>query len=256
MQTEQKMSPTIIVPADPEDSAVNSFNEKLKVLIKRSPAEIIINCAKLIRPTSRHIYTIWRAFQDCKESGIAVRLEGVSAQLSRILVATDLFDLLMSPEDDKDSADAACKGEIFVLKSIPEEFCIDFHPDNDAIDLSMNKFKDYLDQLEMPGMLLYDLVTVFYEISTNIGLHSQLEDSEKIHFRAIPALDRIRLDFEYPGIEFDPGTIKTEFNPQKAIIFKQEHGLGLILVRKIVDNIIYNRVNNERNLLTLEKRWN
>lgn len=256
MHTEQKNSLTIIMPAETEGATVNAFNEELRALIKRSPTEIIINCERLGRPISKNIFTLWRAYQDCRESGIAARLDNVSSQLTRILVAMDLYDLMISPGSEKISAYAGSEGEIFILESIPDEFCIEFHPDIDGINSSMNEFKEYLVRLEIPNVLLYDLITVFYEIATNIGSYSQLEICDQVSFKAVPALDKIRLDFEYPGIEFDPRTLKTEFNPQKAILVRQDHGLGLILVKKIIDSIIYDRINKERNLLTLEKRWN
>ena len=72
--------------------------------------------------------------------------------------------------------------------------------------------------------------------------------------RAIPGEERVSLRFADPGQPFDPTGRKTMFDPRQAIRLKQTNGIGLTMVKRLVDTISYERVGNRLNVLTLEKK--
>jgi anti-sigma regulatory factor (Ser/Thr protein kinase) len=124
----------------------------------------------------------------------------------------------------------------------------------DDISETVVRLHDFLVRLGLPGSYAFDLETVFYEVATNIRRHGGLKESDLISFRVIPAKEHVTLRFADSGLPFDPTGRKSVFDPRQAIRTRQTNGIGLTMIRRLVDTISYERVGNRLNVLTLEKK--
>ena len=83
---------------------------------------------------------------------------------------------------------------------------------------------------------------------------SSLGENDLISFRVIPAEEHVTLRFADSGLLFDPTGRKSAFDPRQAIRLKQTNGIGLTMIKRLVDTISYERVGSRLNVLTLEKK--
>lgn len=256
MKTSELNNSVVVIPEKLERLDDAEYKKILFEAINSSSDTVVLDCKFLTRPTSRHVYLLWRSLQECEEQKIKVRLSNVSLQLVRVLVVLDLYDLFMSYGSPLTCKISQQEEDTFTLKSAADDIRISFSPSEDEIDKSMDDFKKYLERLEIPRTTGYDLITVFYEIATNIRLHSKTESDEIVEFLATPAFDRIRMRFDYGGIEFDPSTKNESYSPEKSAAERKINGYGLVIINKMVDEIKYQRTENEKNRLILEKKWN
>jgi anti-sigma regulatory factor (Ser/Thr protein kinase) len=118
----------------------------------------------------------------------------------------------------------------------------------------MGEIHRFLERLDLPEIVVFDLETVFYEVATNICRHSGLERHHKISF--ISELDRDGISFEFrdAGERFDPTGNTPEFDPRLAIKRRQSRGIGLVMIQRLMDSVSYERVDGELNVVTLKKR--
>jgi anti-sigma regulatory factor (Ser/Thr protein kinase) len=131
------------------------------------------------------------------------------------------------------------------------EFKATINSINDALD----KFRDFLMRLNLAELSAFDLETVFYEVATNIRLHGQLnKPNDLVEFTATQMPGKIFLRFTDQGQFFDPTSRKTTHDPREAYYKRQRRGLGLTMIKRMVDTISYQRVEDRFNVLSLEKR--
>ena len=121
------------------------------------------------------------------------------------------------------------------------------------IEQALGRLHDFLKQLDLEEICAFDLETVFYEVTVNMILHGGLSRSDYIEFTAAPGPDQISLRFVDPGSPFDPTSHDSSFDPQVAIRTRQKHGFGLVMIKRLVDKLSYERVDNRLNVVTLEK---
>jgi anti-sigma regulatory factor (Ser/Thr protein kinase)/anti-anti-sigma regulatory factor len=255
MQTDVKKSITLAVPAEIDNGHSGGFWRELEAVMEKTPGAIILDCAEVTRPSSRHIYLLWRVFQECEENNTKIRLSNVNLQLIRVLVILDLYDLFMAHEATGISVKAFEDGTDFILKSIPEKWVTGIMPNNKDINRAMDQFKTYLASFAVPEILCYDLMTIFYEIATNIKQHSGIEESNEFDFMAIPYHNTIHLKFEYHGDEFDPTSAMTDIEINESGRNRRIRGYGLALVSKLADEISYQRLDNNLNRLLIKRGW-
>jgi anti-sigma regulatory factor (Ser/Thr protein kinase) len=242
----------ILVPADLDEGALDGFFAELDITLEESPREISLDCSLLDHATSGHINMLWDAQTRCERAGIPMQLLSVRFGLERVLKVLDLFDLFTVEQVTTAPGDDSPGGGKGVF--IPPAFELEIRSDMDDVSESVVKLHDYLVRLGLPGSVAFDLETVFYEVATNIRRHAGLGEGEQMSIRAIPGDERITLRFADPGQPFDPTGRKTMFDPRQAIRLKQTNGIGLTMIKRLVDTISYERVGNRLNVLTLEKK--
>jgi anti-sigma regulatory factor (Ser/Thr protein kinase) len=59
--------------------------------------------------------------------------------------------------------------------------------------------------------------------------------------------------FTDEGSPFDPTDGRHSFEPREAIRNRLRHGIGLTMIRRLVDSIEYERVGDKFNVVTLKK---
>lgn len=113
-------------------------------------------------------------------------------------------------------------------------------------------FESFATQHEIGGRLRYHLLVSIEEILTNIikyGFDEQGVHPIHITFRLV--LENVEMEFEDRGREFNPLEVD-EPNLETAIEHRQLGGLGIHLVKKMVDVAEYRR-EGDRNILLLRK---
>ncbi|MEI7523376.1 MAG: ATP-binding protein [Mariniphaga sp.] len=122
--------------------------------------------------------------------------------------------------------------------------------------LELNRVVAYLDELgeewELSVPLVFSLNLVVEEALTNIilyGFDDQLEHTIEIDFKN--DLDQLYITFIDDGIAYDP-TLKEDPDISLSTEDRQIGGLGIFLIKKIMDKVEYKRKEN-KNFLILTK---
>jgi anti-anti-sigma factor len=236
MPVKTEESQAILVPGNLSSGTLATFYVELDNRLKKSPIEIVIDCSRLDHATSNHISLLWETLQRSKQAGIPIRLLSVRYGLKRVLEILDLYDLF----DISTECSTALQLKI--------------RPTSGDIDKALNQFRDFLKRLDLDEICAFDLETVFYEVITNIRLYGRLNQDDLIEFTATPNHERIAMQFVDLGPLFDLASRGASFDPQQAIKSKQKRGFGLIMIKRLVDTLSYERLEDRLNVVTLEKR--
>lgn len=252
MRTKTDMGCTILVPQDLDQETLEGFYAELKASLDESPKRITLDCSLLDHATSGHINILWEAQTRCEQAGISMRLLSVAYGLERVLRILDLYDLFVvesagggaRPETDPDPTSS---GQ-------PPALECRFKATMEGITGTLAKLHSFLLHLGLPATYAFDLETVFYEVATNIRRHGGLKEDDTVAFKVIMGKNEITLRFADAGLPFDPTGKRSAFDPDLAIRLKQSNGIGLTMVKRLVDTISYERVGNRENVLILGKR--
>jgi anti-sigma regulatory factor (Ser/Thr protein kinase)/anti-anti-sigma regulatory factor len=243
---------TVNVPPTLCEETLHDFYAQLDQIIMQHPKRVYLNCGQLEYVNSRHIVTLWQAFGQCTDAGINVKLTQATVNLKQTLRLLDLHDLLLGEaapiEHDKNKQ----KDIDRVLR--PKILQMEFHANANDINDNLDNFRSYLNSLKINNLIVFELVTVFYEVTTNIRLHSDLQNNQLISFTASTANDAILLRFSDPGKKFNPIQKDIPYDPTSAIKEGRKRGLGLTLVKRIADSMKYIRENGKLNTFTLIKK--
>nr|MBN2276452.1 ATP-binding protein [candidate division Zixibacteria bacterium] len=244
---------TLIVPSEIIGKAVERFYERVDNYIKGSGREVVLDCSRLDHATSSNIYILWRSILRFREARIETLLVKVSSNLERILKVLDLYELMVIDRTGEKTAPAP---KVAVnLDGADHGIILEFKPDDGAIVKRRHEFRGFLKKINLPEILIFELETVFYEVASNIRQHSHIGKENAIRFSATPSSEKIRMEFVYPGIKFDPKKNLPDFHPETAIKSQQKRGYGLMLINRMMDNLKYEHRDNTVNVLTLEKKW-
>jgi anti-sigma regulatory factor (Ser/Thr protein kinase)/anti-anti-sigma regulatory factor len=249
-QTEEKY--VLTIPADVDKRVLDEFYDDLARLERDGLKEAVIDCSSLEHVASRHIMLLWQAFNTCQELGINVRLTSVTYALTQALKLLDIYNLFLD-----DSGQLARKKKI--VKSVDADLqsldlALRFEASTKGVADALMDFQRYLDGLGLSELSAFEMATVFYEIATNIRLHANLKTDDRVEFSALLKEDRVYIKFTDPGAAFDPTSVRDDYNPGTALKNHKKSGLGLTLVKRIVDSLTYARNDNRINELKLEKR--
>ena len=236
MPVKTEESPAIPVPGNLTSSTLTTFYTELDNQLKESPNEIVLDCSRLDHATSNHISLLWETLQRSKQAGIPMRLLSVRYGLKRVLEILDLYDLF----------EISTEGSTALQLKI--------RLTSDDIDQALNQFQVFLKRLDLVEICAFDLETAFYEVITNIRLHGRLNQDDLIEFTVTPNHEKIAMQFVDSGPLFDLTSRGSSFDPQQAIKSSQKRGFGLILIKRLVDNLSYERLEDRLNVVTLEKK--
>jgi anti-sigma regulatory factor (Ser/Thr protein kinase)/anti-anti-sigma regulatory factor len=251
MKTDTVITPTLVVPANLSDDAVARFDQELKLLLTRGHSSVALDTGHLDYVTSSHIKLLWQAYHLCLDSGATMKLESLSAGLVRVLKVLDLHELFVGEHGTAHPQ---------LRKAVREEsgdtgayYVDEFTANSDGIDNALDGFLKFLKRFDLTDEAIFELRTVFYEVVTNIRLHSRAGADELIVFATSVERSRVVLIFADSGISFNPETRADDFDPHAASEAGATRGFGLALVRRLTDKMSYVRVSDAVNVLTLER---
>jgi len=243
----------IILPAEISGDTISRFEAEIEAAIKLKPSKVEIDCGGLGRVSSPHIGAIWYAHSKCNESEVRVYLSRASNSLLRVLESLDICDLVeianVEPSDRNEDVDT----ERIQLQT--RHLDMSFQPTISGIDAAIKELGAFMADVGVADSTAITLETVFYEIATNIRVHSTLKANEEVECLAEIDEGTVTLRFSDSGQEFDPTDMTSQFDPGEAIRLGQWHGFGLGMIGKLVDNIDYARSDNGFNVLTVSKKW-
>ena len=252
MLVDSKETLVIKVPKILSVETVDKFHEELGALINKTPRVVELDCSRIDLVTSSHINLLWEARTLCLERGINIKLCFVSSGLIRVLKVLDLYEIFMGKREvmsegisEDDSGQPRASGE----------FKLEFKAEANNITRALAEFRRYLSKLNLPMKGVIELEIVFYEVVTNIRLHSGISPQANIVFNASSGKNSITMVFIDQGKPFDPTREEQNFDPDKAIKEKKRHGFGLTMITRMTNRMIYERRDDRINVLTLEKHW-
>ena len=253
MLHETVIRPTLVVPADVERDDGRGFLTKLDGLLELSPSETVLDCSRLRDVNSSQIAVLWDARAKCEAAGVPVRLTYVGSGLERVLKVLDLYDLfdvdVQVPqrviERPEVPAPARVGGDVTVYETT-------FDASVAGVNRGLEGFRGFLAGLNLPEMCAFELGTVFYEVATNVREHAGLGGTGQMTFTAALEGGKIKLKFMDLGRPFDPEREAPSFSAREAIKRRQNRGIGLYLVRRLMDSLAYERL-GDRNVVSLEK---
>jgi anti-sigma regulatory factor (Ser/Thr protein kinase) len=252
MSIETETGCSIFLPPECDDGILEGFFEELDTLIEEGVESIDVDCSLLDHTRSGHINALWDALTRCEEAAIPMRLTSVGYGLERLLQVLDLYPMFTLEPD-------ACKSRpvpahLPAGATRPTAFSAEFAPTMDDINSTFIRFHDFLKKLQVSEMHTFDLETVFYEVSTNIHRHGDLDADSSICFSATLDREDLELRFIDRGQPFDPTGCSRDFDHREAIRKEQRHGLGITMIRRLIDRISYERVDGSKNVVTVRKR--
>ena len=242
-------SVTLMVPVDIDDRTTQGFYAELSGRLRETPAELLLDCSLLEHASSTHINTLWQARNRCEEAGVPVKLTEVTYGLERVLIVLDLHHLFTAERDGVEARRGAGPAGLDAAVPLEQEVT----PTVDGIAEAMSELHAYLAEINIGELLAFDIETVFYEVTTNIRIHGKLREDQPIRFTAAPREGMFNLRFEDPGPCFDPTSRATDFDPERAVRTRRRHGFGLSMIKRLMDDLTYERKDDSVNILNLKK---
>jgi serine/threonine-protein kinase RsbW len=250
---------TIVVPADLDEKTSRGFYADLDSALRAGVGVLVLDCSGLRTVSSGQIGILWDARTRCNTASAEMRLAGVGPGLERVLRLLDLYEILVGDEAGAGAAvpprgtEPAAMPEGGSDRATGDIFEVDLEASVEGIGKAMDEFRGFLARLGLPEMCVFDLGTAFYEVATNARQHGGLRGRGHLAFRAVYQDGAVKLRFVDSGRPFDPGRQAPHFDVEEAISRRQNRGIGLFLVRRLMDSISYER-SGGKNIVSLEKR--
>jgi anti-anti-sigma factor len=243
----------VVFPGDLSDHSVASFRQRVSAVLQNRSSDLIIDCSRLEHVISSQVNLLWQAYQMCLDAGVELRLAKASPGLVRVLKALDLYDLFQDQE--KTQRIERCQVIDTAGMAGPKEYLDVFRASASGVEEAMERYLRFLDSIGIPGMLKFELRTVFYEIATNIRTHSGLHETDNIRVSANSNRSRIVLTFEDNGMPFDLTAQPAGLDIKSAANHGRKRGFGITMINRLTDHLSYTRKNGSTNVLTIEKLW-
>ncbi len=253
MQVKAKEARRIVVPADLSPEKVEDFDASVARLIEQNPHTLMLDCTALTQVTSSHVNMLWRTHLVGSDAGVAVKLASAPDGLVRVLKALDLYELFSGTGETQ---------RISIPKLPPsaparstEAYCDSFCCNVESMNAAQAKFLDFLDKIQAPDIIGFELRTIFHEVTSNIYTYAALTPESMIKLQAHSGPDKITLTFVDSGSFFDPTSKPAEIDFAEAARTGQKRGFGIAMLHKLTDNMAYCRRDGCVNELTVEKNW-
>jgi anti-sigma regulatory factor (Ser/Thr protein kinase)/anti-anti-sigma regulatory factor len=249
----EQLNPAFVVrmPRHITAQAAEDFSVALQTVVATSPTTVRLDCGDIDQVTAAHVKLLWQAHMECSLIGASVSLTGASYYVWKVLKALDLDTYFVEVKILGDAfADHTSKGGMESSTLFEREF----HPDLSGVEQTQAELLQFLDSLGVPQADRYVLQTLFYEVATNIRLHAGLEPSHRVQFAAETETTRIQLTFVDPGIPFNP--IHADISEITQSGARQDRKpMGLEVMQKLADRLDYRRLDDQRNVLVVERKW-
>ncbi len=129
------------------------------------------------------------------------------------------------------------------------------HIKNDLKEITRitEKFEDFADDNELSQRIVYDISLCLDELITNIISYGFTDDNvHDIEVKFELHDKELKLILIDDGQAFDPTQKEDPIHLQHAVEERPIGGLGIYLVKKLMDIVKYKRI-NDKNILTLTK---
>ncbi|MFH2037278.1 MAG: ATP-binding protein, partial [Candidatus Zixiibacteriota bacterium] len=136
-----------------------------------------------------------------------------------------------------------------------ETYADEFPCNKESSRLALDRFLEYLKKANLPLITIFEIQTLFYELTTNISNHSGSDHNESIVFTARIENNNIVMVFIDSGVAFNIVVKGQNYNPETASKDRKKNGFGLIMIHKLADKISYVRENDALNVTIIEKNW-
>jgi len=253
MQTDVDKKMRLIVPNNLSTKNLEQYYSQLSLFLDTKPTRVEIDCSKVQRATSSHINILWDTRYSYNEAGAQMHLVSVSNNLVQVLKVLDLYVVRVGEEDHESH-----KQERNIPVSVDKDNSIlvmEFLATSASIKDGIKKIKDFLGKVKLGKFYILEIETIFYEVASNIRLHSQIDKKNPINLNATLSNDKIVLRFVYPGVSFDPMTRIKDYDVGAVIKQRQKRGYGLIMINRMADEVTYNRTADDLNELNIVKYW-
>ncbi len=110
-----------------------------------------------------------------------------------------------------------------------------------------------LEQHDCPAKVIYQIQVAIEEIMVNIVSYAELTEDDNIEVRCGVYEDPLRVELQFldGGIPFDPLAAEDADTSPEALM-NREGGLGILLVKKMMDDVSY-EYKDGKNTLTILK---
>jgi len=239
------------VPEELTSGSIAGLTSTVDDLLGSGCKQVALDCASLSRVTSTHINVLWSIRAKCLERSARLTLNNVNENLQRVLKVLDLLDMfdLQTTIRRKGSA----RPEAVQAAAPDEEFTIRFAASSSAVTSATTELRTRLIQRGLEEKSITELETVFYEVATNIRLHSGISRGETVTVAIALSRHEAVMEFKDCGKEFDPTSLPDNFVPSEVINRRQRRGIGVTLIKRMTDDMRYIRENGHFNILTLRK---
>jgi anti-sigma regulatory factor (Ser/Thr protein kinase) len=113
----------------------------------------------------------------------------------------------------------------------------------------------FLESCAIPETTRFELRTILYEVVHNIRSYAGLTPRDQISVHATVGRDRITIEVSDPGSPFDPTQVQVASTFIDIAQNRRKRGLGLPMLKRMTDTMLYSRSTDGRNVLTIEKTW-
>jgi anti-sigma regulatory factor (Ser/Thr protein kinase) len=242
-----------MIPSDVTPATTEAFERDVRDALACAPDLLRLNCLMLERVVSSHINLLWNALTRCRDAGVTVHLAQSPAALMRILYVLDLveafeFEGALSETGQRLDQDLQ-------LVKLPHSFSDSVRADIDDIDDAIARFVAFLGDVRVSATTMLELRTIYYEIATNIRIHSGMTEKDRFFVTATAGWDYLKITFTDSGRPFDPTSGQNRFDAAAASEHRQRRGFGLPMIHQLADNIEYLRDEGSRNILSITKKW-
>jgi anti-sigma regulatory factor (Ser/Thr protein kinase) len=138
---------------------------------------------------------------------------------------------------------------------MPKEFRLRMRNSfSDLIEL-MRSANEFLETHALPPRIMYKANLALEEILTNIVKYAFNDpDDHEIAVLLIVSAQELVMEIVDDGLEFDPLSLPAP-EAKNSVLDVEIGGLGVHLVREMMDSISYRRAES-KNVLTIALRWN
>ena len=249
LQHKENNSVVLVLPekvsGDNADLFVGSVQECITV---NSSDHIIVDCSDMELFTSSHIKLLYHAEKLCKKANVHLRLKmGHRGLVDPIKVlSTDDYwaaSLTIGQSENMDtesektsSSEGISYVELNLTDSEVERACLQLH--------------EHLLTFNLDRQTHYSTRTLYYEMLNNIHLHSEIMPHEIVTVKVIVNNTTITMVFTHGGMRFDLNEQMT--GPHMCTYSDEERlSFGIFMIKKLSDEIKYERTEEEENITTL-----
>ncbi len=242
----------IKVPAELTPGTISNLLAAVDDLLQTNPNEVVLDCSRLERITSTHINILWNVRSRCAERRVDLRLDNLHPNFLKVLEVLDLADLFYLHNVQQHTCSVT--RSTVSPEEYGQELLLRVELSPMAVASAMKKLRQHLVRRGVGDREIVELETIFYEVATNIRLHSGLAERDAVDVSVKLNGDEAEFRFIDKGKAFDPTPHKDDFDPSQVINRRQNHGIGVILIKRMTDRMHYERKQGQLNVLTLTKK--
>lgn len=140
------------------------------------------------------------------------------------------------------------------MSEIPDSRAIQLNSSLDHVDLARDFVADIARQVPMTPKEIYDLELVVTEALTNVMEHAyDGDETSAVELSVTPDQEQLTIVISHAGREFDPDSVPDP-NMREYLAQRRVGGLGLFLMKKLMDEVEYLTGEDGRRQIRMMKR--